>query len=74
MCKEYLQRAYLFLDGEVLSETERADIQIHLEECTPCLDRYGLEQDLISLIGRLRTATPCPDALKMRLGSLLDNA
>jgi len=73
-CKETLQRAYLFLDGEILSENERADIQVHLEECSPCLARYGLEEELVTVIARLRHAAPCPNALKTRIASLLEQA
>jgi mycothiol system anti-sigma-R factor len=73
-CKETLQRAYLFLDGEILSESERADIQIHLEACSPCLERFGLEQELFTVIARLRHAAPCPDRLKTRIASLLEQA
>ncbi len=74
ICRETLQRAYLFLDGEVLSETERTDIRVHLEECTPCLERYGLEEELVTLIARLRQANPCPDRLKSRIAGLLEQA
>lgn len=74
LCRETLARAYLFLDGEVLSETERTEIRVHLEECSPCLERYGLEKDLVSLIARLRTATTCPDGLKTRIANLLEQA
>ncbi len=73
-CREYLQRAYLFLDGEILSETERTDIQVHLEECTPCLARYGLEEELMMVIARLRHASLCPDRLRTRITSLLEQA
>ena len=74
LCKETLTRAYLFLDGEVLSHAERTEIQVHLEECSPCLERYGLEQDLVVLMARLRGATPCPDGLKQRISALLEQA
>lgn len=73
-CREYLQRAYLFLDGEILSETERIEIQVHLEECSPCLARYGLEEELMTVIARLRHASACPDRLKTRIASLLEQA
>ena len=73
-CREYLQRAYLFLDGEILSESERSEIQVHLEECSPCLERYGLEEELVTVIARLRHASPCPDALRSRINSLLEQA
>lgn len=74
VCREYLQRAYLFLDGEILSESERTDIQVHLEACSPCLERYGLEEELVAVIARLRHACRCPDGLKTRIASLLEDA
>ena len=74
VCREYLQRAYLFLDGEILSETERTEIQVHLEDCSPCLERYGLEEELVNVIARLRHASPCPERLKSRISSLLEDA
>ena len=74
VCREYLARAYLYLDGEVLSEAERTEIQVHLEECGPCLERYGVERELVAVMARLRTATRCPDALKNRIAGLLENS
>lgn len=75
VCREYLARAYLFLDGEVLSEAERTEIQLHLEECSPCMERYGMERELVAVIARLRTTTPrCPAALRDRIATLLDNS
>ena len=72
--KEILQRAYLFMDGEVLSEAERIEIQVHLEECSPCLERYGLDEEVTVLMTRLRGSTPCPEALKSRISGLLEEA
>lgn len=72
LCRETLQRAYLFMDGEVLSTAERHEIQVHLEECAPCLERYGLEEEVLVLMGRLKGSTPCPDVLKRRITSLLE--
>ncbi len=74
VCREYLERAYLFLDGEVLSEAERTEIRVHLEECSPCLERYGLEEELVRLISRLRSSCTCPDGLKTRIAALLEDA
>lgn len=74
VCREYLQRAYLFLDGEILSETERTEIQLHLEECSPCLARFGFEEELVAVIARLRHASACPDRLKTRIADLLEQA
>ena len=71
-CKEVLQRAYLFLDGEVLTAEERVEIEVHLEECAPCLESYGLQRDFVFVTNRLRGKTVCPDKLKARIVELLD--
>jgi mycothiol system anti-sigma-R factor len=74
-CRETLQRAYLFLDGESLSEQERIEIQVHLEECEPCLERYGVDKEVTALIvRRLRGSISCPDSLKSRISQLLHDA
>lgn len=71
-CRETLERAYLFLDGEILSEYERREIQVHLEECAPCLERFGLERDVTVIVARLRHSHRCPAELKDRIAALLD--
>lgn len=74
-CKEILERTYLFLDGEGLSVEERIEIEAHLEDCGPCLEAYGVEREVVTvLIARLRTHTPCPDRLKQRISALLEDA
>ena len=73
-CREVLERAYLFLDGEILTPAERAEIEAHLEECAPCFEYYGLESHVSHLVVRLRGATPCPEALKTRIAGLLERA
>jgi mycothiol system anti-sigma-R factor len=73
-CREVLRRAYLFMDGEVLSYRERVEIESHLEECGPCYKRYGLEREVYYLVSRLRGCSPCPDELRSRIMSLLKEA
>ena len=73
-CREVLERAYLFLDGEVLSEEERTQIQVHLDECAPCLEHYGLDREFVLVTARLRGKTECPEKLRTRIKSLLDDA
>jgi mycothiol system anti-sigma-R factor len=69
-CRDTLERAYLFLDGEVLTDAERADIRTHLEECRPCYERYGLESEITALLARLRGCQRCPEALRLRITAL----
>ncbi|HEU4480717.1 MAG TPA: zf-HC2 domain-containing protein [Actinomycetota bacterium] len=74
-CRETLQRAYLFLDGEALSDRERIEIQTHLEECEPCFERYGVDKEVTALIARrLSVTVTCPDELKSRISQLLHDA
>ena len=73
-CREVLQRAYLFLDGEVLSEEERLHIQVHLDECAPCLEHYGFEREIVFVTARLKGKTECPQKLKAKIQSLLEEA
>jgi mycothiol system anti-sigma-R factor len=70
-CRETLERVYLFLDGEGLTEAERIEIEVHLEDCPPCFERYGVEIEVKTIVARLRGANPCPDALRSRIAALL---
>ena len=50
-CSEVLEQVYLYLDGEC--EQERRDVlRIHLDECSPCLRQFGLEQAVKALVAR----------------------
>ncbi len=73
-CKQTLERAYLILDGESITVEEKLEIQVHLEACEPCWERYGLEVEVKRVIARLRGCTTCPDELKERITSLIDEA
>lgn len=72
-CRETLQKAYLFLDNEVLSSTERLEISSHLEACRPCLERFGLEGEVTTLVARLKGAEPCPDRVRARIQNLIQD-
>jgi mycothiol system anti-sigma-R factor len=69
-CERTLQRAYLFLDQEVLSEGERVEIQRHLEACRPCYERYGLAHEVSALVARLRNCQRCPEEVRLRIIAL----
>ncbi|HVF54016.1 MAG TPA: mycothiol system anti-sigma-R factor [Actinomycetota bacterium] len=73
-CREVLTEVYLYLDGEGLSAEKRQEIVGHLEECRPCLERYGLEEEVVKLLARLRGTCVCPDGLKHKIAELIHNA
>lgn len=70
-CREALERVYLFLDGEGLSEAERLEIETHLEECGPCFEEFGLHGEVKAIVARLKGADPCPERLRSRITALL---
>jgi mycothiol system anti-sigma-R factor len=74
VCRETLERAYLLIDGEPIAEEESLTIRAHLEECSPCYERYGLEVEVKTLISRLRGSQQCPEALKHRIAGLIEEA
>jgi mycothiol system anti-sigma-R factor len=70
-CRQALEKVYLYLDGEVLSEDERREIRTHLEECPPCLESYGLQAEVTAVVARLKGSASCPDRLKHQIAHFL---
>ena len=50
-CQEAIQTLYHFLDGE-LTDQRRYEIQLHLDECSPCLEAFDFEAELKLVIAR----------------------
>jgi mycothiol system anti-sigma-R factor len=71
-CRETLREAYLYLDGEGLTKERRREIRAHLEDCAPCYERVGLEQEVTTILSKLRGCTTCPDELRVRITSLIE--
>jgi mycothiol system anti-sigma-R factor len=61
-----LAEVWLLLDGECTSE-ERGKLEQHLDECSPCLEQYGLEEHLKELLARKCGGEHAPDGLKAKL-------
>jgi mycothiol system anti-sigma-R factor len=50
-CSEVLDRMFFFIDNE-LEQADCAQIQHHLDECWPCLEKFDLERTVKSLVAR----------------------
>ena len=50
-CADYLERIVYFLDNE-LDEADCSEVQMHLDECGPCLERYDLQRTVKGLVAR----------------------
>ncbi len=64
-CNETIERLYHYLDGE-LTDERRAEIQEHLDECSPCLSAFDFEADLRKVISN-RCKDHVPDSLRQRV-------
>lgn len=65
-CREVLGEVYLYLDLEC-DDKRRDLIRTHLDECSPCLREYGIEQEVKVLVSRCCGGERAPDALRERL-------
>jgi mycothiol system anti-sigma-R factor len=65
-CDEALAEIYLLLDKECSAEHE-AELRKHLESCPPCLEEYGIDEQLKQLLARKCGGDHAPDELKSRL-------
>ncbi len=65
-CREVLAEVYLYLDLEC-SDLRRHIIREHLDECSPCLREYGIEQEVKALVARCCGDETAPARLRERL-------
>ena len=61
-CSEVLDRVYEYIDGEVDGE-RRHQIKEHLDECSPCLREFGLEEAVKAIVKR-SCSDPAPPDLR----------
>ncbi|HET8604568.1 MAG TPA: mycothiol system anti-sigma-R factor, partial [Marmoricola sp.] len=64
-CSEVLERMFFFIDNE-LAGADYADIQRHLDECAPCLQKYDLERTVKALVAR-SCPEHAPESLRERV-------
>jgi mycothiol system anti-sigma-R factor len=65
-CRDVLAEVYVYLDLECDS-AERERIREHLDECSPCLREFGIEQEVKVLVARCCGGEHAPADLKQRL-------
>ncbi|GAA2589119.1 mycothiol system anti-sigma-R factor [Dactylosporangium fulvum] len=69
-CSDVLAEVYLYLDLEC-SDDRRLTIREHLDECSPCLREFGIEQEVRALVARCCGSDLAPAELKQRLRTKL---
>ena len=65
-CNEALAEIFLLLDRECSPERD-AELRRHIEDCPPCLEEYGIDEQLKQLLARKCGGDHAPDQLKQKL-------
>ncbi|SFP33489.1 mycothiol system anti-sigma-R factor [Amycolatopsis arida] len=65
-CDEALAEIYLLLDKECSPDHE-AELRRHLERCPPCLEQYGIDEQIKQLLARKCGGEHAPEDLRRRL-------
>ncbi|MGU3431521.1 mycothiol system anti-sigma-R factor [Actinomycetes bacterium M1A6_2h] len=65
-CSSVIADVWTLLDNEC-DEASRVRVQKHLDHCGPCLEAYGIEEKIKSLIGRKCGGERAPEGLRERL-------
>jgi anti-sigma factor (TIGR02949 family) len=65
-CAEVLDHLYEFLDHE-MPDSEGHKFEVHFEECSPCLEKYGLEQAVKKLVKRCCGHDDVPTDLRAKV-------
>jgi mycothiol system anti-sigma-R factor len=65
-CNDVLSHVFEFLDRET-GDARRAVIAEHLEDCSPCLRQFGIEQEFKALVRRRCGGDPTPVGLRDRI-------
>ncbi|WP_369253545.1 mycothiol system anti-sigma-R factor [Geodermatophilus amargosae] len=65
-CDDVLSHVFEFLDHET-GDDRRAVIAEHLEDCSPCLRQFGIEQEFKALVRRRCGGDPAPTGLRDRI-------
>jgi anti-sigma factor (TIGR02949 family) len=65
-CEQWMQP---YMD-RVLTDAERAEAEVHLDECPYCRKRYRFEEHLRQFVRQAVAAEPMPIELKRKLADL----
>jgi mycothiol system anti-sigma-R factor len=62
-----LGQVYEYLDGEISALDYRVKIREHLDECGPCLRKYGLEEAVKRLVHKHCGHEAVPEGLRSKV-------
>ena len=70
-CSEVLDHLYEYLDHE-MPDRDSDKMREHIDECSPCLEKYGLEQAVKKLVKRCCGQDEVPADLRAKVLERID--
>jgi mycothiol system anti-sigma-R factor len=65
-CSDVLDRIYEYIDHE-MGDDDCETVKTHLDECSPCLAEFGLEQTVKALVQRSCGCDAAPEQLRGKI-------
>lgn len=65
-CAEVLDQVYEYLNGE-LGDESIARVRRHLDDCSPCLQEFGLEDSVRKLVATSCACETAPERLRLQI-------
>ncbi|GAB2779769.1 mycothiol system anti-sigma-R factor [Streptomyces daliensis] len=70
-CSEVLDHLYEYLDRE-MPDSDCEKFKEHFDECSPCFEKYGLEQEVKKLVKRCCGQDDVPTDLRSKVMDRID--
>lgn len=70
-CSEVLDHLYEYLDRE-MPDSDCEKFKEHFDECSPCFEKYGLEQEVKKLVKRCCGQDDVPTDLRAKVMNRID--
>lgn len=64
-CADVLEQIVYFLDNE-LDQADCSAVRMHLDSCSPCLEKYDLQRTVKSVVAR-SCSEAAPDELRQKV-------
>jgi len=68
-CEDALHELYTYLDGELTAE-KRGQIQQHIDDCSPCIEKFEFEYEL-RVVVQSKCKDTVPDDLRRRIAEAI---
>lgn len=69
-CEEWFHRLYQILDRD-LDDKMWAELEAHMRDCQPCLDRFQLEKRIQDRVKKSCKEETCAESFRLRIRAII---